>query len=120
MATKTFVYGTHEFEVLQGRYPDSTSDVVFGYGGDDTIFGEGYDDFLFGGDGNDTLHGGHGADLLHGGADFGHGQLHFSRLRGPERGHRRLEDRRRLLAAMPRATSSLVSRTSKARRGMTP
>ena len=68
MATKKFVYGTDESEVLQGRYPESYSDVIFGYGGDDTIFGGGYDDFLFGGDGNDWLHGGHGADLLHGGA----------------------------------------------------
>ena len=67
MATKKFVYGTDESEVLQGRYPEAYSDVIFGYGGDDTIYGGGYDDFLFGGDGNDWLHGGHGADLLHGG-----------------------------------------------------
>ena len=46
----------------------SSSDTIFGFGGDDTIFGLGGGDFIYGQGGDDDLKGGGGADTLNGGS----------------------------------------------------
>ncbi len=65
----TYIEGDATNETIMAQ---TTSSVVFGYGGNDRLFGSAEGDLLSGGEGADTLDGGGGPDILQGddGADF--------------------------------------------------